>query len=182
MSAPDISPEAVEMHVQDMLTMRCTAAAATLRALRAALDAAERERDELQSTFRVRWNADMRAIKRWQAAHPGKELTWPDHADLVVWLLAERDAASATGYARGVRDAAGVCRQRLISRSYGSHADAYEYAMNAILALLPATAPPPPPDALALLRRVVAWAEQSGAATDANWWAEAKQMVGGGDE
>lgn len=39
--------------------------------------------------FDVRWDADMRAIKRWQAAHPGKELTWPDHADLVVWLLEE---------------------------------------------------------------------------------------------
>ena len=29
----------------------------------------------------------MRAIKRWQAAHPGNDLRWPDHADLVVWLM-----------------------------------------------------------------------------------------------
>lgn len=34
----------------------------------------------------LRWNADMRAIKRWHDAG-GDELTWPDHADLVVWLL-----------------------------------------------------------------------------------------------
>lgn len=41
---------------------------------------------ELQATFNLRWDADMRAIKRWQAA-TGRELVWPDHADLVVWLL-----------------------------------------------------------------------------------------------
>jgi len=54
----------------------------------------ELERDELRRTneglqllFNLRWKADQRAIKRWQAAHPGNELTWPDHADMVVWLL-----------------------------------------------------------------------------------------------
>jgi len=54
----------------------------------------ERERDELrrtneglQLTFDLRWKADQRAIKRWQAAHPGNDLTWPDHADMVVWLM-----------------------------------------------------------------------------------------------
>lgn len=46
-------------------------------------------KEELQATFDLRWAADMRAIKRWQEAHPGNELTWPDHADLVVWLLEE---------------------------------------------------------------------------------------------
>ena len=45
--------------------------------------------EELRATFDLRWKADMRAIKRWQAAHPGNELTWPDHADMVVWLLGE---------------------------------------------------------------------------------------------
>jgi hypothetical protein len=30
----------------------------------------------------------MRAIKRWQAATGRKlKLTWPDHVDLVVWLV-----------------------------------------------------------------------------------------------
>ena len=46
---------------------------------------------EMQRTFDIRWNADMRAIKRWQAAHPGNDLTWPDHADLVVWLMEQLD-------------------------------------------------------------------------------------------
>lgn len=39
--------------------------------------------------FDVRWNSDMRAIERWRAAHPQivENLVWPDHADLVVWLM-----------------------------------------------------------------------------------------------
>lgn len=47
------------------------------------------ESDDLQQTFDLRWKADMRAIKRWQEAHPGNDLVWPDHADLCVWLLEE---------------------------------------------------------------------------------------------
>lgn len=43
--------------------------------------------DDHYRSFDLRWDADMRAIKRWQAAHPGNDLVWPDHADLVVWLL-----------------------------------------------------------------------------------------------
>lgn len=42
---------------------------------------------ELQATFDLRWNADRRATERWQRAHPGRENVWPDHADMVVWLL-----------------------------------------------------------------------------------------------
>jgi hypothetical protein len=51
------------------------------------LELVTQERDELKSTFDLRWDADMRAIKLWQAAHPDREDTWPDHADMVVWLL-----------------------------------------------------------------------------------------------
>jgi hypothetical protein len=53
----------------------------------AALTAQAGEIKELQQSFDLRWKADMRAIKRWQEANPGKELVWPDHADLCVWLL-----------------------------------------------------------------------------------------------
>jgi hypothetical protein len=49
------------------------------------------QRDELQDSFDMRWKADMRAIKKWQAANQGNDLVWPDHADLVVWLMAGRD-------------------------------------------------------------------------------------------
>jgi hypothetical protein len=52
------------------------------------------EVEELQKTFDLRWNADMRAIERWQAA-TGQTLTWPDHADLVVWLLEQNDSLRA---------------------------------------------------------------------------------------
>lgn len=58
-----------------------------------ALIAAHREAcdeiDERQASFDLRWKADMRAIKAWQTAHPGKERMWPDHADLCVWLMDE---------------------------------------------------------------------------------------------
>lgn len=61
------------------------------------------ERDQLRATlaerkasFDLRWNADMRAIKRWQAAHPDQKRTWPDHADLCVWLLEQDDQLRAT--------------------------------------------------------------------------------------
>lgn len=49
------------------------------------------QRDELQDSFDLRWKADMRAIRKWQAANQGNDLVWPGHTDLVVWLLAERD-------------------------------------------------------------------------------------------
>lgn len=49
---------------------------------------------ELEQIFDLRWKADMRAIKRWQEA-TGRMLTWPDSADLSVWLLEKLDAAEA---------------------------------------------------------------------------------------
>lgn len=54
---------------------------------------ARAERDALQRSADLRWAADQRAIKRWQAEKPGRDLTWPDHADLCCWLLAHRDTA-----------------------------------------------------------------------------------------
>lgn len=44
---------------------------------------------EFDATFNLRWDADMRAIKRWQKANPDRVLIWPDHVDLVLWLEAE---------------------------------------------------------------------------------------------
>lgn len=46
---------------------------------------------ELQATFDLRYAADMRAIKRWQET-TGRTQVWPDHADLVVWLLEQLEA------------------------------------------------------------------------------------------
>lgn len=71
--------------------------------LRARLAAVEQERDKLQRTFDLMWDADQRAIKRWQEAGEGRELTWPDRSKLTEWLLTERDAALAD--AKALRDA-----------------------------------------------------------------------------
>jgi hypothetical protein len=51
------------------------------------VDALLVEVEEMQASADLRWGADMRAIKRWQEAHPGNERVWPDHADLCVWLM-----------------------------------------------------------------------------------------------
>jgi hypothetical protein len=49
-----------------------------------------KDRDELQHTFDLRWKASMRAIKLWQKK-TGRKLVWPDHCDMVVWLLEQLD-------------------------------------------------------------------------------------------
>lgn len=55
----------------------------------------QRELVERKASFDLRWKASQRAIKRWQEAHPGNDLVWPDHADLCVWLLEQLDARCA---------------------------------------------------------------------------------------
>lgn len=52
----------------------------------------ERENADFRQTFDFQWEANRRAIKLWQEAAPERDLTWPDHAKMVVWLL-ERIAA-----------------------------------------------------------------------------------------
>ena len=42
---------------------------------------------ELEATLDEITAANERASKRWQAAHPGKELVIPDQAKMVQWLL-----------------------------------------------------------------------------------------------
>lgn len=46
--------------------------------------------EDHEQHFDLCWKADMRAIKRWQA-ETGRDLTWPDHVELVIWLGQERD-------------------------------------------------------------------------------------------
>ncbi len=55
---------------------------------------AEDQLADMHAIFDLRWDADMRAIRRWQAA-TGRDFTWPDHADLVVWLLEQLTATEA---------------------------------------------------------------------------------------
>ena len=57
-------------------------------------DKAEAKLAEMQAEFDLRWKADMRAIEQWKEAHLVSSV-WPDHADMVVWLLARADKAEA---------------------------------------------------------------------------------------
>lgn len=141
MSAPDISAEAVERLAAlseewDRWEMNAPVPekwdhalhAATLRALRAALDAAERERDE------ARQERDAEAAG-------------------LTWFRLEAKAADATGYARGVQDAVGALKiipvtvggpeshpDRVVAQFGLEVAEAMRSeATRSILALLPAT-------------------------------------------
>ncbi len=119
------------------------AAADEIERLLALIEAVEQEKNEFQDSFTLRWKADMRGIRLWQEAHAGKELTWPSHCDLVCWLLEQHDAADATGYARGVRDAAAkakALRNAWATSVYHDQRNGIAYAEAihvAILALLP---------------------------------------------
>lgn len=55
----------------------------------------EDELTEMKATFDLRWKADQRAIKRWHDAGNDKAI-WPDHADLMVWLLERLEAKDQT--------------------------------------------------------------------------------------
>lgn len=52
---------------------------------------AEENAIELQRLFQARWHADMRATNIWQR-ETGRRGVWPDHADMVLWLLQKLDA------------------------------------------------------------------------------------------
>lgn len=69
-----------------------------LQAAEQRAERAEAEIAEMNKTFDLRWEADMEAIERWQK-ETGRELTWPDRADLCVWLLEQLDRAEAAGTA-----------------------------------------------------------------------------------
>lgn len=55
-------------------------------------DETQKELDDLQRTFDLMWAADQRAIKLWQANHPGQETIWPDRTQMVTWLLERLEA------------------------------------------------------------------------------------------
>lgn len=54
------------------------------------------ELTENQNLFELRWKADQRARKLWQE-ETGKKDTWPDHTDLVVFLMRKLDEAQSRG-------------------------------------------------------------------------------------
>ncbi len=74
----------------------------------AAIDKEREDRDDLQRTFDRMWDADMRAIKLWQAANPGNDHVWPDRSKLTLWLLdqitAFRAALATIAHNDGIPD------------------------------------------------------------------------------
>src|SRR5262245_39999824 len=86
-----------------------------------------KESVEHEHSFEIRWNADMRAIKKWHEAG-GDPMTWPDHADLCVWLMGQRNEAlnhatrlraQAEGFASQLLDVQADCielRRKLAER------------------------------------------------------------------
>lgn len=58
----------------------------------------KRAEDELKAhrnLATLHGNAYERARQRWHAAHPGRETTWPDTSDLVLWIMDQLTAAEA---------------------------------------------------------------------------------------
>ena len=92
----------------------------------AEIERLRRDNEQLNFTFDLQWEADQRAIKAWQAAHPGKDRTWPDRCCMVIWLIeelatAESAVAAAWDRAIGIVDGAdlishdpGECRQEFL--------------------------------------------------------------------
>lgn len=49
------------------------------------------EAAEWQQRFDLQWDSDMRAIRMWQEANPGNDLTWPSNDRLCFWLMLQLD-------------------------------------------------------------------------------------------
>lgn len=69
--------EDIDWSLRDRKWSEAIGKAATLQA----------ELNDIAATLRMVYEADMRAIKLWQEAHPGNDLVWPDRTQLVSWLL-----------------------------------------------------------------------------------------------
>jgi hypothetical protein len=62
----------------------------------------ERLREEVachEASFDATWAAQMRGVKLWREAAPGRELTLPDAADFTAWLLDQLEEAQKKGAA-----------------------------------------------------------------------------------
>ena len=57
-----------------------------IRALGARIVELEDQIKEYEQSFELYYDASMRGIKMWQEA-TGRDMVWPDKADLIVWLL-----------------------------------------------------------------------------------------------
>lgn len=63
---------------------------------------------DLESTFELIHQSDMRAIALWQEAHPDRRYVWPDRTKMVTWLLERLESVrtEALGKAASAAEAA----------------------------------------------------------------------------
>jgi hypothetical protein len=100
--------------------------AAALRSLAADRDALRQERDGLDALIKRMHEQDVRAIKAWQAAHPGSELTWPSSARLSAWCMGE--VASVTAERDALR-AENARLRKLVAYLAGTNTDHVQVAL-----------------------------------------------------
>lgn len=74
------------------------------------------DRDEMQELFDLEFEADQRAIKRWQEANPGNDLVWPDRANMVVWLMEQYAKTLAPISDDLTPDQVAYCHERAAAR------------------------------------------------------------------
>jgi hypothetical protein len=74
---------------------------------------------KLEGSLRLICDANQRGIKRWQQAHPGNDLVWPDQAKMVEWML-NRIAELEAKLAR-VTEALTLCENLRPNITYGQH-------------------------------------------------------------
>ncbi|HEC65264.1 MAG TPA: hypothetical protein ENI23_08220 [bacterium] len=55
----------------------------------------EEQVKEYEQSFDLQYDASMRGIKMWQEA-TGRDMVWPDKADLVVWLIEKLEKKERT--------------------------------------------------------------------------------------
>lgn len=85
-------------HIDELQTERSDAQhVATLMSARAerlmkSRDEMQAELDDYKATFDLRHDADMRAITRWRAGRPDRELKMPGQDDLCIFLLSQLEA------------------------------------------------------------------------------------------
>ena len=72
---------------------------------------------ELNLVFDMQWEADQRAIKAWQAAHPERPNVWPDRCDMVMWLM-EHYAQSEARALKAEADAEWACARAAKEHEY----------------------------------------------------------------
>lgn len=86
------SPSAIAKGSEAQIIFYLRDAQHDIAALAAEVERQRTDIKEREQAFEIHWNATRTATKLWQEQHPGQEGTWPDHANLCVWLMGQLEA------------------------------------------------------------------------------------------